>query len=42
MMAAARSMRPGGYLCETTIEDAAIILALFAFVESMPTISEIG
>jgi hypothetical protein len=34
MMAAARSMRPGGFSCQTTIEDAAMIFALSAPVKS--------
>jgi hypothetical protein len=32
MMAAARSMRPGGFSCQTTTEDAAMIFGLSAFV----------
>jgi len=34
MMAAARSMRPGGFSYHAAIEDAAMILSLAVFVES--------
>ncbi len=41
MVAAARSMGPGGFLCQAqaAIGDAAVILAVFVFVNHLPSVT---